>query len=98
MSRDHLRGYGLPRRTGQHNHPSPAFQYRTQRRIPVRLKPLDAQQTDVVFGRRRPLYVAHDAHGFDRDEPFRDQLVDGGQKRVHLLFRIDDLDHDRQVG
>jgi hypothetical protein len=26
-------------------------------------------------------YVAHDAHRFERDEPLRDELVDGGQLR-----------------
>jgi hypothetical protein len=42
--------------------------------------------------------VAHDAHRFEGDEPLRDELIDDGQKRVHLLLRIDDLDQDRQVG
>ena len=42
--------------------------------------------------------VAYDAYRLKGDEPFRDELVDGGQKRVHLLLRIDDLDHDRQIG
>src|SRR3972149_2936495 len=41
--------------------------------------------------------VTHDADRLEGDEPFRDKLVDCWQKGVDLLFRIHDLDHDRQV-
>src|SRR5687767_15487187 len=42
MCRDHLRGFGLlgDAILRSHNRPTPALQYRTQRGIPVPLKPL----------------------------------------------------------
>jgi hypothetical protein len=50
MCRDHLQGFGLlgDPKPPERNRATPAFQYRTQRGIPVRLKPLSLTRPTAI--------------------------------------------------